>query len=98
MVLEPEKLVTLAKWRTCGEGNLSYSIPCAFMMKDQGLLSVYENITEPLGYVKKKNDGRYEWFIKPIKYNKVWPVTEHKQGVCFTQEEAIRIVESQWKN
>jgi len=54
-------------------------------------------IHEILGEIKKKNDGRYNWFLIPSTFHKhTWNVEKHKQGVSKTLDEAKTILTSCW--
>lgn len=55
-------------------------------------------ITVRLGEVKQKNDGRWEWIIRPDRNGFYRPTKpfEKLQGVCSTIEEAKRKVEEAW--
>lgn len=54
-------------------------------------------ITENLGEVRQKNDGRWEWFRKKesgsVRWIADWLVTETEQGIAATEEEAKAKVE-----
>jgi len=54
---------------------------------------VFPSMTQKLGYVRRKNDGRWEWFRCPQAYNPLWDVPKHVQGVMDTVEEAKAKVE-----
>lgn len=56
-------------------------------------------INTSLGRIKKKNDGRYEWFrwsdnnnFHPLWNNK----KRNSQGVCITKEEAVAELLNGW--
>jgi len=51
--------------------------------------------THKYGYIRKKNDGRYEWFARPTSWDTYnWECTTYKQGVCKTIQEAKSILEA----
>lgn len=51
-----------------------------------------------LGRIKKKNDGRWNWFYIPNKHGFVKEITPTKlQGTCSTKEDAMKILEGLWE-
>lgn len=66
--------------------RMDYKIPVRQGMK----------IFEKLGYIKKKNDNRWEWSRKPSKFHKeIWD-GNNEQGVCKTKQEAMNKVLEGW--
>ncbi len=60
---------------------------------------VFDFMMTLLGEVRKKNDGRWEWFRRPTAYAPPgWNVTKHQQGVVATKEDAMREVEKGFNN
>ena len=54
-------------------------------------------IHEILGEIRKKNDGRFNWFKIPSTFHKTtWNVEKHEQGTVKTIEEAKSILTSCW--
>lgn len=50
-----------------------------------------------LGRIRKKNDGRWNWFYNPDKNNYIKEIEPTKaQGTCSTEEEAKLTLENLW--
>jgi len=70
-----------------------------FWRKDILGVWVIENaMYQQLGRIKKKNDGRWNWFYKSCKNSYVKEIEPTKlQGTCATEQEAREQLEKMWE-
>jgi hypothetical protein len=74
----------MASWSTYGKRKV-YRVPI-----DDSFL-----IVEHLGAVKKRKDGRYDWWRWPSRFHPTWD-KQARQGVVDTEEGAMEIVLKGW--
>jgi hypothetical protein len=80
-----------AGWRKAGQTRYGqqWSLSIGYYTDGQW----FHWLSQELGSIKPKNDGRWEWTRAGIPGHPVWRNTKHEQGVCKTMQEARRKVE-----
>lgn len=102
--MDKQELQSISYWEQMGTRvyklpKYVYIIPC---------INKYDMCKLPwhntAGYIKKRSDGRWNWFIIPLSNclgadlsNELWTVNKHIQGVSITMDEAKQAVLKGWE-
>ena len=89
-----DKLTWYGPWPHLHRGLKHYrcSVPCQIGE------TVFTIMSEAVGEIRERKDGRWDYFIKPsqTKGNPRIQAKECKQGTVATEEEARRIIEANY--
>lgn len=79
-------------WKPQREGRSNYTAPASVCGLE------YKGLSVLLGWIKKRNDNRWDWHVCTSHLRDDWKPLLRQQGVLNTEEEAKAKVESGWNN